>query len=236
MYNICICEEDKNLQKSLENIISSYFIIKDIKVKIESFDELSQLNECAVEFDMVFLDVDNNCYAAIETACMLLNKYPQMYLYILSDKYSCLDEAMDIRAFRYLSKPPEIKRLFRSLDIVTSRRQDVDFVSNYMPVQLNESQIVCIYSQQRRTIVLTDVGEEYQTTMSIKRWLDKTSDFSDFLHPHYSYIINKNYVSSFNGKAITIRCKDGKTMDVYPSQRKLAEVKAVLSSALQFNV
>jgi len=224
MYSVSICEASKNVRDSLEKIIKCYFTTKGIKVKIKSYSHPVDLSSNSLYSDIVFLDMDNN-EVDIQTSYILHKKNPGMYLYILSDKYTHLDKAMDLNAFRYIKKDLDVHRIISSLDIIVSQGHDIMFMSNYSPVHLKYNDIACIYSKERHSIVLTSSGTKYPTTISIKDWLSKISDSNSFLHPHYSYIVNKNYISSFDGKIITIRCKDGKTMNVYPSQRKIANIK-----------
>ena len=235
MYSVSIYEACEAVRESLDKIVRCYFAAKGIGVHISKFSRAEQLHSCCGYNDVVFLDVDNNSKVSIQSAYLLLRRNPNTYLFLMSDGYACIDEAMDLKAFRYLSKNLDIKRIFSSLDIITAGNQDIDFMSNYIHINLKESEIACIFSKERRTIVLTDSGDKYPTILSMKDWMARLEDCSDFLHPHYSYIINKNFVSSFDGKKIILKCKDGKTMDIYPSQRKLSEVRGSLYSIMGKN-
>lgn len=229
MYKIHICEENRILRDSLERLIRCYFLAKRITVSVRCFEKSESLLQYPEYADIVFLGIDNVKGLRIDTVRQLQSKNPNMYLYILSDKYNHLDVAMDLKAFRYLSYNFDIHRIIASLDIITKPQNTISFMSNYMMVELKETEIVCIFSKDRKTIVLTDSGELYPTTLAIKNWLGRLSDSEDFMQPHYSYIVNKNCIHSFDGKVITLRYKDGKTMKVYPSQRRMVQVKNALA-------
>ena len=151
-----------------------------------------------------------------------------LILIVLSDKYGNLDDAMDVKAFRYLGKNLDIKRIFSALNIIESRKNEITFMSNYLNVSLAVSDIVCIYSKDRKTTVLSASGCKYITTTTIKEWLSKLSGNKKFIHPHYSYIVNRNYITDFDGVVLTIQCRDGNTMEIFPAQRKLTETKSIL--------
>ncbi|MBE6737812.1 MAG: LytTR family transcriptional regulator [Ruminococcaceae bacterium] len=229
MYRVSICDENQFFRDSLEKVIRCYFVAKGIKALIKCFEK----SECLLKYpdytDIVFLGMDRNRALNLDIARILHNKNPNMYLYIISNKYTYLDDAMDLKAFRYLSKTLDINRIITSLDMIVSLDNSISFMSNYTMIEIKETEIACIFSKDRRTFVLTDSGEYYPTTLTIKNWLCKLSDSRHFLHPHYSYIVNKKYIHSFDGRVITLRCKDGKTMEVYPSQRRMTQVRTALT-------
>ncbi len=230
MYSISICEENENVRGTLEKIISCYFVAKGFKADIISFSNPEDLLKHPEYTDLVFLDMDGNRNLSYQVARELKVKNPDMYLYIVSDKITHLDDAMDLKAFRYLSKSLDIHRIIASLDMIVSFDKRVSFMSNYTMTKLKESEIACIFSKERRTIVVTGSGMFYPTTLSIKYWVEKLSESRHFLHPHYSYIVNKNCIYDFDGKVITLRFKGDHTMKVYPSQRMMSQVKSVLKA------
>ena len=229
MYRVSVCDEDEFFRDSLEKVIRCYFAAKGIDVVIKCFERAEQLPEYPDYTDIVFLGMNCKKDLNIDVVRELQTLNQNMYLYILSDKYTYLDDAMDLKAFRYLSRNLNINRIIASLDTIISLDNSVFFMSNYTMTEIKETEIACIFSKDRRTIVLTDSGEYYPTTLAIKNWLCKLSDSQHFLHPHYSYIVNKKYIHSFDGKVITLRCKDGKTMEVYPSQRRMPQIRTALT-------
>ena len=68
IYNICICEENKNVRDALRSIVSCYFSAKGIKANLKSFDTAEELMDNCEFADAVFLDVDYNSITTIEIA------------------------------------------------------------------------------------------------------------------------------------------------------------------------
>lgn len=232
MYSVFVCEASKVVRESLEKILRCYFAAKDIEAKVKGFSNPRQLCMHKESADIVFMDMDSDSELSVLVAQKLIEANPQLYLYILSDRLTHLDEAMDLRAFRYFSKNLDIDRIISSLDIIFFLDIRVTFMSNYNLMEIKESDIACIFSKDRRTIVLTVSGIYHPTTLSIKNWMSKLSASRNFIQPHYSYIVNKTYISTFDGKSIVVRCKDGKIMRIYPSQRKLSQIKNYLPMIL----
>lgn len=230
MYSISIYDTQLLRGKKLEKLIECYFSAKRLPFRIRKFSTMSDIIRIAGYTDILFANIDEHNKDIIDMSAALMERYSNIHLYILSDKYTFLDDVMDLRAFRYFSNPVDRERLFSSLDIITQNPKKLSFVSDYTPITLVENEIVCIYTASRRTYVLTDSGATYPTTLSIKEWLSKTQGFRNYASPHYSYIVNTNYVWDFSSELIILKCKTGKVMKIYPSQRKIGEFRNVYNS------
>ena len=226
MYSISICDSEERTRDSLERMVDCYFKAKNIPSIIRKFNDLREMSRFSGWVDIVFLDASTVASEGFVSVRALVKENPKMYLYILGDRYTYLDDAMDMHAFRYMVKPIDLDRLYLSLGIILDSPKEINFMSNYLPVTLKEDEIVCVYSYERKTFVLTDTGVKYPTIMSIKAWKRKLEDSEDFSQPHYSYIINMNFISSFDGKQIILNCKNGKKINITPSQRKLSEFRS----------
>lgn len=225
MYSIFICDADERTKNSLEKIIKCYFKAKNVMVRIRKFESFSDMVRHKVVADIAFIDEETIGNEEIKYVQILKKCNPDLHLYVLGNRYKHLDFAMDAHVFRYLEKPIDLDRLYLSFNMILSVQKEIRFMSNYLPVTLKEDEFVCVYSYERRTYVVTDLGVVYPTTISIKEWESKLSGLRGFSRPHYSYIINLRYISSFDGKTIVLHCKSGKVMEVIPSQRKIGSFR-----------
>ncbi len=225
MYSISIYDTNRSRGKELEKLLECYFSAKGLHFRIRSFSSVSDIIRTSGYTDIAFLSVEEGDVGVLDMSDALLREHSGLYLYILSDKYNFLDDAMDLKVFRYLEQPVDRGRLFASLDIIINKPLKISFMSDYMQITLSEDEIVCIYTSGRKTYVLTDSGAIYPTTSSLKEWLERTRKCENFVCPHYGYIVNMKYISNFNGEAVMLKCKTGKAVTVYPSQRKIVEFK-----------
>ena len=86
-------------------------------------------------------------------------------------------------------------------------------------------EILYISIEQRNTVLhLTD--KDVPTPYPISFW-KTVLDEKFFMQPHYSYIVNLNYVYNITKKLITIKY-DKKTYAVYASSRKITQFKEAL--------
>lgn len=229
MYNIVLCDDQAIFNRYLHNILNEYFEEKNLdgNANIEEFtngQDLLKRNGKEV-IDIAFLDVEIGNTNGIKIGYELVEKNPDIVLFIITSYSSYLDDAMDLKVFRYLEKPVDKSRLFKALDIVTKGKNMVSFLSKHNEINLSENQIVCIYISQRQTKVVTNRGDEYVSNTEMKTWIDRFSQNSSFASPHYSYLVNLKYVTSISGKNVILECSTGKTITITASQRKMANFK-----------
>ncbi len=232
MYSILMYDVKKSRGDELEKLLNCYFYAKGLRCIIRRFSTFSEVIRCSYCADIVFMNIEDGDVQGMNAGGALLRIHPDIYLYVMSDRYTFLDYAMDLKAFRYLENPVDVNRLFGSLDIIVEGTQKISFMSEHIPVTLDENEVVCIYTSGRKTCVLTDSGGSYPTTSSIKEWLTKTQRCESFVSPHYSYIVNMKYVNEFDGHVIILKCKTGKILKVYPSQRKIGEFRQMFYSRI----
>ena len=222
MIKIIMCDDDRKFIEQFEKLILKYFENSHREVIVERYysaEELLLSNTKII--DIAFLDVEMKDINGIQLGYEIQRKYPNTVLFIITSYSQYLDEAMDLKVFRYLEKPVDEARLFRGLDIALQEKQKISFISNNAETEMNENEIVCVYTSLRKTSVLTDKGETVTSKTTMKEWQKKLSVCNSFSSPHYSYIVNLNYVTGIYDDEITVQCKNGTTMKIYGSQRKL---------------
>ena len=110
------------------------------------------------------------------------------------------------------------------MDIVL-RKKKYEFISDGLDLELYENEIAYIYKSLRKSILVRDNGSSVSTDMTIKEWLELLKESNTFSSPHYSYIVNLNYVSEINDESITIQLKNGMKSKIYPSRRRFKQFK-----------
>ncbi len=233
MYSISICDDDPRMRDLLERLVNRYFVQKKLDYTVQVFSCGEELSRFRGKTDIAFLDVEMKNLNGIQTGYSLLTRNPDVVIFIVTSHREYLDDAMDLKVFRFLEKPVDRHRLYSALDIVTEQSSQITFISNHLPVTLRERDVVCIYSCDRRTYVLSDTGESYPTILSMKEWLRKTESIPCYSHPHYSYIINLKYVSRIEGRTIVLKCKNGISMSIEASQRKINSFRSDFVSSMR---
>ena len=226
MKRIVVCDDDIESIQYLRNLLNRYVFERNQQYEIKYYysGEDLLLAENA-DIDVAILDVEMDKLDGIQTGYEILRRCPKAVLMITTSYMHYLDEAMDLRVFRYFDKPVDRERLFHALDIALRDENIIDVPTKYGISKIGEMSIVCIQSSFRKSVILTDTANKIQTELSIKEWLERLGNNNLFASPHYSYIVNLNFVKEFSSKCVTLQCKNGDTMKIYPSKRKYPDFK-----------
>ena len=226
MKKIVVCDDNIESTQYLRNLLNRYVFERNQQYEIKYYysGEDLLLAENA-DIDVAILDVEMDKLNGIQTGYEILHRCPKAVLMITTSYMHYLDEAMDLRVFRYFDKPVDRERLFHALDIALRDENIIDVPTKYGISKIGEMSIVCIQSSFRKSVILTDTANKIQTELSIKEWLERLGNNNLFASPHYSYIVNLNFVKEFSSKCVTLQCKNGDTMKIYPSKRKYPDFK-----------
>lgn len=87
--------------------------------------------------------------------------------------------------------------------------------------------IIFITTEKRSTILYLSTGT-IKTRYSLSYWKNILK-MDSFSQPHYSYIVNLEYVSTITKEAVQLKCNE-MSFTIYSSQRKLLEFKNDLAN------
>ena len=197
---ILICDDEKLYAQSLESTVRKFLSTEGFDAQIDMFFSSGFINEEVEKYDIAFLDIEMEPFNGIETARVLKNKNPKIIIFFITAYNSYLDDAMDINAFRYLSKPLDEERLFsglkKAMDKISFEDKTFvveDIVKNTI---IKSSDIIMVEIVGKRTIIHTLSGT-YQSKESITYWGDKLTA-PIFYKPHKSFIINSNFITDYS--------------------------------------
>lgn len=202
---IAICDDDFNTRQEIKSVLSSYFSDKLIDAAIYDYNNGEDLLNSEITFDMAFLDVEMPMLDGIETGKALKQKYPNIVIFMITAFSDYLDDAFELGAYRFLQKPLDVPRLYRSLDaaLLSMSSKDIKLIcANNESVILSTGSIVYCESYKRKTKIVTTNGE-YISREKIDYWKEILNELI-FYSPHSSFIINFNYIKSFNRKSLIL--------------------------------
>lgn len=243
MKRIVVCDDNAESITHIKSLLKQYITEKNKEAEILYYSSgKKMLEDDAIlqkgyetdntplnnrkKIDIAILDVEMDRLSGIQTGYEIQKRYPDAVLIITTAYMRYLDDAMDLKVFRYFEKPVDKERLFTALDISLKEKEIIDVSTPDGTIRLSESEIVCIYAHLRKTTILTDKGKQIKTDLNIKEWLKKTEKNTTFASPHYSYIVNLKYVSKCSTGLVEVQCKNGEVMKIYPSKRKYSEFKS----------
>ena len=228
---IVICDDEKVYTDMLEKEISHYLTNKNISYIILTFNNAESVCQSTDYYDIAFLDIEIDDINGIEIAKKLKETNPRIILFFITayDKY--LDNAMDLNALRFFSKPLDIKRLHEGLDkaLLTIDESTVEILlkngNEVKKVYSNE--IIMIEISGKHTTVYT-ASETFESKNKIVFWLEKLNK-SYFHHVHKSFIINSNYITEYKRDEVILNNKYKAPI----SYRKQAEFRNYIMSVIE---
>ena len=203
--NIAICDDEINIRKSLINFLSNYFKEKLLQVDFHEFDDGNQLLNENNFFDIVFIDIEMPNLNGIDTSRQLKKQHPNTIIFIVTAFSSYLDDAFDVGAYRFIEKPIDIVRLYRSLDsaLLSMSNKNISFTcKDNQSIIIPKNSIIYCENYNRKTKIITTNGE-FLSKDKINVWKARLSELN-FYSPHNSYIVNFNYIKSFCNKSLIL--------------------------------
>lgn len=238
--NIAICDDDKSFRDFLERHLKNYFDERSVPLNFFHFAGGEELLENKILFDLVFLDVEMGSLNGIEAGRALKNQSPHSIIFVVTSYDGYLDDAFKIRAFRFLSKPLNIVRLYRALDDAAELINNDMIVFNNtktgMDVRIYTNDIIYLEIAKRKTKIVT-VNDIYYSNEKLSVWRGKLNGIS-FISPHSSYITNIDYSIYHTRKLLVLAKKDldGNIIEKYKiniAPKKQAEIKRMFFYVLE---
>ncbi len=203
MLKIAICDDSEYMRNETEKLLLKYSMQKDVDFKITQFERGEDLLDNLGEYNIVFLDYefedkgDNGMVIAREIR--KINR--DITIVFLSSYTNIVFETFEVGAFRFLVKPIDEAKLFKTMDDFMDDLCNDKVLSvkadgtNYF---IRESQISYVEGAGKNCIIhYIDKPEELkcgETLAAIEERLSKEC----FFRCHKSFLINMNYVDSFS--------------------------------------
>ncbi len=225
---IGICDDMKASVLELQTMTEHYFSEKALKPEIKTFFSGKELLECKDEIDILFLDIELGDYNALDLVKEYRSKYRNTLLIIVTSYGHYLDDAMDLDILRYIDKPVQKERFFNALDRASEILDNMFFYVNDNKsnvYHIHKQDIIYIESNLRQVHIYTK-NETIITNTSLKELRHKLLSASYLASPHYSYIVNLNYLKLYSRKKVVIHAF-GKEIEIPVSSRHQADFRKV---------
>lgn len=211
--NILICDDDINIINHINKNLINYAKQKELCFKIDTFTNSKEASLGNTAYDIAFVDVEVPEIGGLELATILKQNNKNIIIFVITSYDSYLDDAMDIGVFRYITKPIDNARFFRGVSSALKRYQKstqlitVEYYDEIYSIFTDD--IVYITIEDRKAVIVTKTNK-YSTNKRLSYWKEKLKSFTYFVQPHHSYIINLNYVSTFNKTDVVLEYSSNK--------------------------
>lgn len=206
---------------------------------VEVVGEASDANEAmqlirAIQYDVVFLDIDMPGFSGVEFADSLLANQPRPAIIFVTAHGEHAVKAFEVAAADYLVKPVELERLKRAIGRVTPERPAarvdrllVEKAGRKLLIPVED--VYYVMAKDDYSFLFT-AGERYLSTYSLAH-LEVKLAASGFFRVHRRYLVNLaqvREVAPMYGGTLLLLLKDSAGTEVPVSRRRVPSLKRAL--------
>lgn len=214
--NVAICDDNILIINQVTSFLKDYSKTNNYQFDIFCFNGSSEMLKSSRIFDMAYLDVEMPEVNGLELTKKLKDKNPNIIIFIITSHQGYLDDAMGLNVFRFLSKPIDKKRFLKNtsaaINLYKNNTQNIIIDSPDNCVNVFTNDIIYVTIDDKKVRIITK-NEEYLSGKSFNTWKENLTRFPCFAQPHYSYIVNMNYIKSIRKTNVTLS-SGGNTIDI----------------------
>lgn len=195
---VAICDDESYWRETLRDCLDEYSKKRRIDINIKYFADGISLTKCSGDFDVIFLDYQMEKLNGIETAEKLRELNNDCIIIFVSAFPDVALDTFEVNAFRFLTKPIDKEKLFKSLDdyLKEEKAQFLIFKTHDGTIKIRETDIICCESQQKHTIIHT-ADESYELLINIKA-IENRLPKNKFIRCHKSYVASFFHIKSYD--------------------------------------
>lgn len=221
------CDDHPAVLKQIQEYVADFFRERKLPVPdFAAYENAEAMLAAERRVDMAFLDVEMGGITGIQAGVALRKLSPHAIVFIVTAYPDYLDEAMQTKVFRYLSKPVDKQRLHSNLQEALRQynqtSQEYPIVTADGVVMRRSEEIICVEAMDRRVLVHT-VDGIFVSADTMEHWKDALN-LPCFYSTHRSFIINMRYVNTIGKDKILLKYGD-REKDAYLTRRKYREFR-----------
>lgn len=198
---IAIVDDDKIDRSEIENIVSKYFLNKDINLGISLFvsgeDFLKEYKKD--EYDIIFLDIYMYEKNGIDIATHIRKSEDNCKIVFLTSSSDFAVMSYEVDALYYVLKPAKIEKIWKILDkcMQIPIEKTVEVLSERVVVEIPLSKILWLETF-RNLLIIHLHDQEVRTYMTLQKFIEDTNSDGRFLVSCKGCIVNMDYVIDIN--------------------------------------
>lgn len=216
MIKIAICEDEKEIQRLIEDYINNILKNINIEYEIEKYSLGEELLECSLKnIDILLLDIQMGQINGMDTARKIREVDNDMEIIFITSLIDYVQEGYEVRAYRYLLKPIELEELKKH--VLTCIKEIEKNKNNYIVIK-NKSNTYKIDSNeikyievQKKDMLIHTINKSFDARYSLEK-IEKDLKQDKFVRCHKSFLVNLSYVE--NIKTNTLVLESGEEVPV----------------------
>lgn len=197
---ILICDDERKYIQELEACVHAYMCNRFIHHEILTATSAHPVIAADTRFDLAFLDIQMEGVNGIELAQELRRRNSKIAIFFVTNFDEYQDDAMDVRAFRFFSKPFDVARLCSGLDkameYIDGAYVDIFLYGDNAQQRILIDDILYITRENRKTVVKT-IHQTFVIGQSFDALCEKMPPLF-FYQVHKSFFVNLHYVKQYS--------------------------------------
>lgn len=224
---VLICDDNPKIITQIKKYLME--ISKQTRYKFDfiCFINGNDISTEQIKADFAFIDIEMPGVNGLSVTKHLQTLNPNIIVFIVTSFQGYLDDAMDLNVFRFLSKPIDKNRFFKSMDVALNlyHQSTETIILDYFDECHNIFTIDILYLtiENRKTKIITK-NNEYISNKKFDYWKNYLKSYDYFAQSHYSFIVNLKNVTDFDKNEITLSV-DSKKVKVPVSRSFYASFK-----------
>lgn len=214
---ILICDDEQQYLEALRTHVAEYMRSRFIDCEITAVTSAKEIT--TPRFDLAFLDIQMEGMDGITLAKELKHQNSKIALFFVTNYDEYQDDAMDVNAFRFFSKPFEVRRLYSGLDkameYIDGAYVDIFLYGDNAQQRVLIDDILYVTRANRKVVLKT----QYQD-LTIRQDFDELCEKMPplfFYQVHKSYYVNLHYVKQYSYTELHLT--DGTRIPIAPRKQ-----------------
>ncbi|BDB03001.1 LytR/AlgR family response regulator transcription factor [Clostridium botulinum] len=206
MYNIAICDDDKEYMNIMKEYVDAFYREKAIENRTLCFDSPEKFWQDCEKYNLILLDIDMPSYDGIEVGKQIRSKNPKIEIIYVTNYLDYHAYAFQAHAFDYIIKPVNKKKLFlilNELNMHNNIGQKIAVKTRTGIRQFDLDEICYVESIRHELKIICNNKKEYIIQSSMKEIFSKLQEFG-FDFSHKGFIVNLKKIKSIKGFEIVL--------------------------------
>lgn len=214
MIKVAFCDDDLSVLNQLNTLIDKYRVERNQDIVYADFNsplELMAQIEKGLRLDVLFLDVVMPGENGIEVAREIRRYDTNVKIIFLTSSAEFAVESYAVGAYFYQLKPIWEESFFRLMDQVISeceKAQQYSLIlrckSGITRIDLNKLEYCEVIG--RTLLFHMENGVVLERNGSLDELLGYLKQYTNFIRPHRSFVINMEYIQNISYKAVVMEC------------------------------
>ncbi len=206
---VVICDDEEIYIDEIRQNTELFSKDTNIPFDVSAYTSPDEVLNDGKKYDIAVLDVEMNGTDGIALGKQLREINPHIILMYVTAHRKYLDDALNLNAVRFFEKPIDSKRFYRGLGDAVKRIDNTTinfYLKNGKAIErISANDIIFVEIENRKSKVVTK-NTIYHSTNSIDFWKENLIS-PIFVSPHNSYIVNMNYITSYERDSIMLNDK-----------------------------